>query len=113
MSTLIYSVSYTCSNCNKEHKRSITDTTGYYENTLLSQGDDPSFRCRICKNVKPVEHFDHVNKKRSDRRRKMCRDCRNPIVAQKAREKRANAREDNNLLRILKEKEKRANTRED
>ena len=104
MSTIIYSVSYTCSNCNKEHKRNVTDTTGYYENKILSQGDDPSFRCRMCKDVKPVEHFDHVNKKRSDRRRKMCRDCRNPIVAQKAQDKRAKVneeREKNKLLATL------------
>ena len=93
MTTVMYSVLYTCSNCNKQHKRKHVDKTGYYENKMLSKGDDPSFRCRMCQDVKPIEHFDYVNKKRSNRRRKVCRECRNPLVARKAREKRAKERE--------------------
>ncbi len=84
----LINITYTCGNCSSKVQRQKEDRTGYYENRMLSEGDDPSFRCRLCKLIKPVDCFDYVNKKRSQRRRKSCRSCYLPVQAERAREKR-------------------------
>lgn len=73
----IYQLIKVCSCCKSKTKREIEDKTGYYENKQLGQGDDPSFRCSNCKIIKPIGNFSLVNPKKSNRRRKFCRDCRN------------------------------------
>jgi len=73
----IYQIVRNCSCCNAKKLREIEDRTGYYENKFLGEGDEPSFRCKKCKIIKPIENFSKVDPKNSERRRKFCRDCRN------------------------------------
>jgi hypothetical protein len=76
---IIYQIVKNCSNCNGKctARTKIKDNTGYYENKMLSQGENPSFRCTNCREIKPIDNFSLIEPKKSKRRRKFCRECRN------------------------------------
>lgn len=72
---IIYQVVKSCEHCNKKCTKKIEDKTGYYENKILGEGGN--FRCTNCKIIKPIDNFSLLHPKKSTRRRKFCRDCRN------------------------------------
>ena len=70
----LYKSVINCQCCNIKRSKLRKDKTGFYENKILGEGGN--FRCKGCKEIKPINEFEFVNKLKSTNRRKKCRNCR-------------------------------------